>query len=272
MSMARLTSEDRYSDVMHEIKPVTSGYQLVLTYNLVQETPSSSLSAATMDESMIQLRNALDLWSSKFKQEKVDGVVPERLAYFLSHKYTERGLSLGRLKSRDQLQVRCLKESCAEKGFIVLLANLERQIMGGIGEGFGDEFSGPEEDYMPRQGPVGPGGTFHAIDDICDDDVTLKHIVELDGRLVGKNIQFDLGDIVQDDPFGMPDEEDFSGFTGNEGVSNTLFYRSTVCFNLKFPSPKRRPLLTDVQGRGHLTKTVQNGFPIRRICTRPHGY
>lgn len=39
-----------YSDVQHEINPVTSGYRLVFTYNLVQNQDEPKQSAAALAE------------------------------------------------------------------------------------------------------------------------------------------------------------------------------------------------------------------------------
>jgi len=56
-------------------------------------------------------------------------------------------------------------------------------------------------------------------------------VVELDGREVAKDMECNEKEMfIQTDPFEEvePDDEDYSGFTGNEGVSATHFYRRTV--------------------------------------------
>ena len=44
-----------YSDVQHEIRPITSGYRLVLTYNLVQDETLPKQTAAALDVSHAKL-------------------------------------------------------------------------------------------------------------------------------------------------------------------------------------------------------------------------
>jgi len=48
-----------YSDVQHEIKPVESGYRLVLTYNLIQNKSQAKQSAAALDTATMELGSLL---------------------------------------------------------------------------------------------------------------------------------------------------------------------------------------------------------------------
>ena len=54
--------------------------------------------------------------------------------------------------------------------------------------------------------------------------------MDLHGTELAGDLKFDMETLIQNDPFRdvSPDEEDYSGFTGNEGVSTTHFYRKTV--------------------------------------------
>jgi hypothetical protein len=80
-----------YSDCRHEVEPVTSGYRVVLTYNLL-------------------LRRGADASSADLDPALVDGVArcleehfasSDRLVYLLDHEYTRRGLGRARLKGAD---------------------------------------------------------------------------------------------------------------------------------------------------------------------------
>ena len=47
---------------------------------------------------------------------------------------------------------------------------------------------------------------------------------------MAQDIEFPEGSFIESDPLdGKPDSEDYSGYTGKEGVSATHFYRKTVC-------------------------------------------
>jgi hypothetical protein len=186
------------------------------------------------------------------------------MAYVLSHKYTERGLQAGLLKGSDQTQFQKLQQACLQNGFEMLLVNMERKIYGGCDDNPSDDNEDDqargddkdEEEYYDRyhnnvwRGGWGSGYAsecrvkmfttpagkeFHKITELCDDDLFLSRLVELDGSLIGTGIPFEMDKVVQGEGvFDEPDDEDFSGFTGNEGVSNTLFYRYTVCSRLIF--------------------------------------
>lgn len=58
-SMFHMSASAWYSDVQHEIKPVTSGFRLVLTFNLVQKHSATVPTAAALDDSHTALQQLL---------------------------------------------------------------------------------------------------------------------------------------------------------------------------------------------------------------------
>lgn len=56
-----------YSDVQHEIKPVTSGYRLVLTYNILQDQRMPRQTASMLDASHARLEKLLRVWAKKLQ-------------------------------------------------------------------------------------------------------------------------------------------------------------------------------------------------------------
>lgn len=55
--------------------------------------------------------------------------------------------------------------------------------------------------------------------------------------MAGVNLSFSETMIIQDDAFkGDPDDEDYEGFTGNEGAHATHFYRPTVSLSAEITS------------------------------------
>ncbi|PGH11888.1 hypothetical protein AJ80_06953 [Polytolypa hystricis UAMH7299] len=207
-----------YSDVTHEIKPVTSGYRLVITYNLIQDGVGKIPSAP--ETSTTELESSLKYWNSMCDiSPEVD--LPKFLAYKLSHKYPSSGLGFGCLKGRDQQRILRLQTVGEKLGFSTLLANVERTVYGGCDD---DGYGG----YNSRYG-FHNTEDFHDLTEVFDDEITIKTAIDQDGLVAAKDLKLGLGDFVQSDPFkGDPDSEDYSGFTGNEGVSATHFYRKTV--------------------------------------------
>ncbi|KAI9771775.1 MAG: hypothetical protein M1835_006386 [Candelina submexicana] len=210
-----------YADVTHEIRPVTSGIRLVLTYNLIDTAPGITQSAASLDHEKLKLRNILTLWKTSWDDsEHMD--CPDKLAYMLDHKYTNASLRIDQLKGSDLLRARYLKEVCAETDICFFLANIERSVDG--------EVESDGEDIPYKDKPCdGPNGIHHEIFEIFEDKLMLQHVVELDGSGVAKDLTLEESDIVQEEPFATgPDHEDFSGWTGNDGTTAKHYYRSTV--------------------------------------------
>ena len=104
-----------------KIKPVQSGYRWVLTYNLVNTSPSSSQSAAGLDTQTNSFVQALSLWRDLSSEG------PLYLVSVLDHLYTEKGLNLTSLKGDDYCRVRHVAESSKIAGdFYVFLASMEK--------------------------------------------------------------------------------------------------------------------------------------------------
>lgn len=76
----------------------------------------------------------------------------------------------------------------------------------------------------------GAYGSHHEICDLIDKSLKLPKIFSLEGNLVMSKVTFEEIDIIQSDIFEDrdPDDEDFSGYTGNEGASTTHWYHNTV--------------------------------------------
>ncbi|KAF7504269.1 hypothetical protein GJ744_002527 [Endocarpon pusillum] len=235
-----------YSDVTHEVKPVTGGYRLVLIYNLVQTSSGPIATASASTDSKSRLKSVLSQWSAVCNQENPD--IPRMLAYKLSYKYSKSSLSFEALKGSDHVKFRHLLEACNDQNFLVYLAHIEKEVSGGCDESEYWEYGGggyygydeesddedtEEEDpeYRTKASIKDKKdlGDCHEIIDIVDSSIQLTRVIDRNRKEVAKAVDFDIEDIAQGDIFQRaPDEEDFTGYTGNEGVSTTHFYHDTV--------------------------------------------
>ena len=86
-----------YADCRHEVRPVTSGYRVVLTYNLLLAGDATS-GLGPAPDGLVALAACLD---EHFTEQN-------RLVYLLDHRYTARGLSWARLKGVDAARVSAL--------------------------------------------------------------------------------------------------------------------------------------------------------------------
>jgi hypothetical protein len=97
-----MLTSTRYADVTHEARPVNSGHRLVLTYHVIHRVPSVHLSAAaTLREDVSRLRDVFRQWGvSEWAYRSGDEPDPF-LCHYLEHRYTERNLSLSRMRGTD---------------------------------------------------------------------------------------------------------------------------------------------------------------------------
>ncbi|KAJ3037852.1 hypothetical protein HDV00_001267 [Rhizophlyctis rosea] len=208
-----------YCDVEHEVRPVTEGYRLALTYNVIY-TGRGLPPRITNDAHLIQrLRSCFDRLVGDSE------IVGTKLAYVLDHEYTESGLGFSGLKNKDAAIVSLLKRAANPSNFAVYLATLECKDTGtGVGWESPYEFESSER------------------------SLSLSNFVDADrDHLDWTDVEIDESEVLQDDVFARldPDNEETES-TGNAGVEMTRWYSTTA---VVFWS-KRDDIELMVQGQG----------------------
>jgi hypothetical protein len=246
-----------YSDVDHEVKPITGGHRLLLIYNLVQSSsgpiPTESISTGAKGS----LKNVLSRWNTVCNRDNSD--IPRMLAYKLSYKYSKSSLSFESLKGRDHVMFRQLDEACKDEDFLLYLAHIKKEDTGGCDEDdewdgngrFGYGYSEYEDDADKGEDEDEDGddadeedqryaskntvkdkvdlGDCHEIIESYESSIQLTRFIDQNRTEVAKDADFDVEYIAQGNMFKRaPDYEDYTGYTGNEGVSTTHFYHDTV--------------------------------------------
>ena len=118
-------------------------------------------------------------------------------------------------------------ESCGKYGLTFWLASLEYGVEGECAEQYGDPEDAWRELYFAKEEEP----DIHYIDDVHDTWLKLLVVVDQQGIAITCDVPFEERRIVQKDPFGHdPDFEEWSGPTGNEGVTSTHYYRRTVSY------------------------------------------
>ena len=108
-----------YTDIMHEIKPITSGYRLALSYNLIHTVQSLRPALSSNEDFTIAVRRVLRAWN------KSDIDAPEKILYLLDHKYSQANLCAGALKGTDAHKIANLGIIAKDMGFQLGLATLQ---------------------------------------------------------------------------------------------------------------------------------------------------
>lgn len=147
--------------------------------------------------------------------------IPNNLAFLLEHQYTDASLCFDGLKGHDRYALNHLRDACGEVGFSLYLASFEMSVEGGCDN---DDYGGGYYSGSYSK------DDYHPITEEVDRTSMLKRVVELNGEEVAKDIVYSDVGFIQEQPFDdvAPDDEDYSGYTGNEGVSATHFYHRTV--------------------------------------------
>ena len=188
-----------YADVNHSIQPVTSGYRLVLTYNLIHRsnTLEASRPASVLNDNQMIINQALKAWNKNFNDDVPDS--DSEFIYPLDHEYSEANYGLRFMKGADQNRCIKLHEACQEHGFCMFLAHFEH---------------------------TSHGDRYDESDD-AEKTWTLKKLFLTEGILVAEDIEVEKNNIagVDDILEAEPDDEEFEGWLGNEEAESTQIYR-----------------------------------------------
>ncbi|KAL6885817.1 hypothetical protein GGI43DRAFT_426518 [Trichoderma evansii] len=176
-----------YSDVSHEVLPVTSGFRWVLTYNLALDLTGPGPSASLQRVETLALRRTLKQWLS------VAGVSRERncVYHVLDYDYTEANISLK-----------------AELAVDVFLALLEKEEMGSCESNTWDRSYAKYNYY--DYGDV--ESHYYCLDEVFEMKYAVKTLVDLEGHVVTQGLHLNEDDILQENCFeNLEAEEEYEG-------------------------------------------------------------
>lgn len=181
-----------YTDVLHEVKPVTSGYRLALSYNLIYPSTHMSLPMApTYGGACAKLRRVLHEWKkgNYHKPEECDYI-----AYLLKHQYSEVDFSRGAscLKGEDDDRVALVRAAADELGFSIFLAHMKYHVSGNADTV--DRCQWPKR----RRRCGSTESDYDDINEEADISISLSKMVDLNGHAV---LSLDGSIKVDDDCF-----------------------------------------------------------------------
>ncbi len=225
-SKESLTFVAFYADCQHHVRPVTSGYRVVLTYNLLLEGDTVAAAAGRADPGLTtELASCLN-------EHFGDSDEPTRLAYLLDHEYTQHGLSWARLKGDDASRAAMVRAAAHAADCEVALALAEIQ----------ETWSADETGSWERQGWRGRHWDDDEEDDEDEDgdssdDYELQELIEsatsldwwLDesGEATPASLTVDDEEVCASTPTAnlSPHESSYEGYMGNYGNTLDRWYR-----------------------------------------------
>ncbi len=205
-----------YADCRHEVLPVTEGWRVVLTFDLVlpsdRAAPRVVVPPALSDALREQLFPAA-------------GPALRPWVLLLDHEYTERGLHWQLLKGADRPRVAALRAAAEALGLTVHLALAEVHEQWTATEGGYDRrrhWSDDDDDVVDDSGD-GP-----QPDELIDRDIVLDHWVDGDDRALRRKAL----PVSEADTVGFTNtnatfliDRKYEGYMGNEGETLEYWYR-----------------------------------------------
>ncbi|KAH6901002.1 hypothetical protein BKA70DRAFT_1526623 [Coprinopsis sp. MPI-PUGE-AT-0042] len=217
-----------YADVTHEVKPITSGYRLALSYNLIHTTPNVPLPMLPdMSKGPPRLRDVLTKWQQGNYSSDCFSAESPFFAHVFSDEYPENDLlgGISKMKRPDAYMVAHLLPLAEELGFNVRVASLRYTVAGEARDLDGncnrkrrryrsfssdDEFSEPEADELE-------------VGEVDETICSLTMVVDVEGHPIIKG--FNVCDVEVDvlipenitDCF-QSEEREYSGSNGEEKI------------------------------------------------------
>lgn len=235
-----------YADCRHEVRPVTSGYRIVLTYNLM-------LSVGTSEAPQLPARQLERLQSSvcEFLETptpvrwgcKEEAAPPDRLVYLLDHQYTRSGLSWTHLKGADTVRVAALR-AVAERldcDVALALADVHETWSCEDMDGHRRWSSWDRRSRNRSEDTRAAPADEPELEELQDSDVSLRHFVDAKGKAaaVAGHVTDDELCCTKPSVGFHPFESTYEGYMGNWG--NTVerwYHRAAVVM-----WPRRRTFL-----------------------------
>lgn len=188
-----------YADADNFVEPVSSGYRLVLTYDLVHRGGDikAARPSSVLNDNNAAIDSALKAWKTRLDDDETR---TEKLVHLFECEYPHAKLGMQSLEGSDQVQSLHLYEACQEHRFSTFLGQLEHTKRR---SGYGEE----DEDDQ-------------------DQDWTLAKIFTVEGVCIAEGLEIEQDDIIQDRPFKneSPDDEHCDD-EFDEGAEVTEIYK-----------------------------------------------
>lgn len=223
-----------YTDVIHEVKPVTAGYRLALSYNLIHTSPNSPKpSLPSVPQGALQaLSDTFKKWRDN--QYKINLKLPLFVS-ILEHEYSQVNLNDGieALKGKDAHLVSHIAPIAEQMGIVLCLANIERHVTGSAQDGGGCSYAYNKrrrfgyydeyDDYEREETPE--------MEEVEEEEITMSNIVSITNNATEdsdwENFDLDAKALVPLNAFNRfpADESDYEGYQGNVSCLMSLIRR-----------------------------------------------
>ena len=202
-----------YTDVTHEVKEITSGYRLALSYHLINTSPGINPPHLPVGDSSLQsLRDIFYKWShDEYPSVEADRVV----AYGFTHLYSDASLREVIVKGQDQHIASILKQAGDSEEVLVLMGWLNARVDGSTSSQGWQIYYG--EGDSPEYGRETGSHDVPVMSEVCKTKMWMDGIQDMQGREVGiTKIELDEGSVL---PFRA-----FSGVSPDESKTIDAYW------------------------------------------------
>jgi hypothetical protein len=227
-SASRLDLVAFYADCHHEVRPVTHGYRVVLTYNLIARgcTAQNELSAKAVKA---LARDLCRFWQTprqpRWAHDDVAGP-PDRLVYLLDHQYTPSSLSWERLKGVDAARAAALRQAAEHLDALVYLA------LADVHETWSAEDSYRQHDYWEdseddNDAMADESAHSPTLTELINSDIELRHwLAPDDSPMKVDATGVDIGELCMNrlSEDCTPFRSEYEGYMGNYGNTVDRWY------------------------------------------------
>jgi hypothetical protein len=209
-----------YTDVTHEVKEVTSGYRLALSYHLINT--SSGINPPHLpsgDSSLQRLREVFHKWS-RDEYPSLEG--NQAVAYCFTHVYSGASLREVIIKGEDQHIASILKQAGDSEGVLAFMGWLDAYVEGVTGNGGWQTYDGDGD--SPEYGLDLGTHDYPVMSHVFGTEMWLDGVQDMQGRKIPKisKIKLSSDSIL---PFRV-----FSGITPHDSRMSKSFW-GNVRFN-----------------------------------------
>lgn len=198
-----------------EVKPVTSGYRLALSCNLIHTTQNLRPALSANNTVIAELDSLLKRW------RRDEGGAPDKVAYLLEYKYSQANLNGSALKGADAHKVAVLSTLANKYGFSLGLASVSCKLSGSCEGDVYDDEDGYNPFYGYSRSSDAKRHRNLEFEEVYDRQTTLEYLVALDGRLLATTLQHEDDEIFPEDIAENVedhvdcDKEEYEGYQGN---------------------------------------------------------
>lgn len=214
-----------YADCVHEVRPVTSGYRLVLIYNLARAGRRQPSAPPAYDGEQSAIAALLRRWVAN--KDSPDDGSPDKLVYPLEHAYTPAELAFNTLKNADAAAAGVLIRAADEADCDLYLALVSIEETG-TAEYAGYASRRRSRWYRDRDEDDEGGDDDFEIGEIIERTLTISDWRQPDGSKPAITaLPFEEDELCPPGSFDElePDEQHFHEATGNEGATFERTYR-----------------------------------------------